>query len=83
MTLFELSRFCHDIYSNEKVNRSYKRNKEKVLAEYKLNSKECQALKKLDVKTLFNMGLHPMLLWHLANMAGLGPKAYLEKLTQK
>lgn len=78
MTLYELNRLCHDVYCDERVRKTYKTDKEKALAEYELAPNELEAVRKRDIKTLFDLGVHRFLIVYIADIEKIGFKEYIE-----
>ena len=83
MTLYELNRFGHDIYTDARVRDLYKRDRDKALSEFKLSNKELEAIKKGDIKTLDRMGVHQFLIWHIAQIEHIPPKEYMRRINEK
>ena len=77
MTLYELNRLCHDVYCDERVRNTYKTDKEKALAEYELDPNELEAVKKRDIKTLYDLGVHRFLLVYIADIEKIGYKEFV------
>ena len=80
MTFYEVCRICHDVYCDEKIRSSYKVNKNEVLQSYELTAEELQALRDMDIKRLSGMGVHGLLLWHLAASERMSESEYLGRL---
>ena len=78
VTLYELNRLCHDVYCDERVRSIYKTEKEKALAEYDLAPNELEAVKRKDIKTLFDLGVHRFLLVYIADIEKIGYREYIE-----
>ena len=83
MTLYELNRFGHDIYTDGRIRDLYKRDRDKALLEFKLSREEREAIKKGDIRKLDSMGVHHFFLWHIAQMEHIPPKEYLRRINEK
>jgi hypothetical protein len=83
MTVYELSRLFHDTYCDEKIRMKYRADRLSVLANYDLTEKELEAVQNVDIKRIYQMKVHPLLVWHFAVLEGMSSPKYVELISDK
>lgn len=62
MSLYELQKLIYDVNRNPERRDAYRADQARFVTRYQLTSEEQEAIIELDVRKLYRLGVHPLLL---------------------
>jgi hypothetical protein len=80
MSLHGIHSFMYRLKNDETVQQNFKQRSDAAFAGFELTDAEIRALREGDVATLYQMGVHPLLLVPYSRYAGIPRPDYLTKL---
>jgi hypothetical protein len=83
MSQYHVSRLLRDIARDTEIARRCRTELPAVLVNYDLNDTEREAIKTWSVRTLYDMGINPLLLLTSSMAMGTDIRAYTTALNQK
>jgi hypothetical protein len=83
MSQYHVSRLLRDIARDTEIARRCRTELPAVLVNYDLNDTETEAIKKWSVRTLYDMGINPLLLLTSSMAMGTDIRTYTAALNEK
>ncbi|GEM_PF-1437027 len=83
MSQYEVSRLLRDIARDAALARRCRTDLGSVLPNYKLDDAETEAIRNWSVRSLYDMGINPLLLLTSSMAMGTNIRAYIAALNQK
>jgi hypothetical protein len=80
MSLHGLHSFMYRLKNDAALQQHFKERADAAFTEFELDEPEIRALREGDVATLYQMGVHPLLLVPYSRYAGIARPDYLTKL---
>jgi hypothetical protein len=80
MSLYYLQKLLYNLNREPAMQRDFRNDPLRVMAEYDLTDEEKQALKDADIGLLYVFGVNGQLLMHYAALRGIGWDDYLEAM---
>jgi hypothetical protein len=80
MSLYYLQKLLYNLNREPAMQRDFRNDPLRVMAEYDLTDEEKQALKDADIGLLYVFGVNGQLLMHYAALCGIGWDDYLEAM---
>jgi hypothetical protein len=62
MSLYQLQKLIYEVNRNPEQRETYRADQNGFIARYQLTSEEREAITELDVRKLYRLGVHPLLL---------------------
>lgn len=84
MSVYFLNKVFYLLGNDPSFRERYKEDFDRALEGFRLTAAEREALRQADVQTLYRMGVHPFLLFHLIRhrLCPLSPQEYLRLLQE-
>jgi len=82
MSLYAVQKFLYSINRDAEVQRRYREDRERLLAEMDLTDEERQAIHDGDIGKLYVLGCNGQLLMHFAPLLGMPWADYLEAMRE-
>jgi hypothetical protein len=80
MSLYQLQKLMFHVHSDSYRRTRYLENRPEYVASYDLTDAERQAVLAVDVRELYKMGVHPLLLRPFTDLNGIASKAHYAAL---
>ncbi len=80
MSLHGLHSFMYRLKNDDTIQQHFKQRADAAFAGFELTEAEIRALREGDVASLYQMGVHPLLLVPFSRYAGIARPEYLNKL---
>lgn len=78
--IYKIERLLRDFHLRPEIREAFVKNPDKVLAEYGIDEKYWPLLKEGRLHTLYKMGIHQLLLYHLAHVLGIKRDEYVKRI---
>ncbi len=80
MSLYQLQKLLYDVNRNPERRQAYREDGAVFLARYELTAAEKEALAALDIRRLYQFGVHPLLLRPFTLLHGVANEDYAKAL---
>ncbi len=80
MSAYQIAKLMYRLKDDEAAIAAWKADSEAVLAGYDLTADELTAIRAKDIRTLYAMGVHPLLVRPFSVVSGLAPAEYLKAI---
>lgn len=78
--IYKLERLLRDFHLKPEVRERFKRDPDAVLREYEVPEYLGKLAKEGRVRTLYQLGVHQLLLYHLGHVLGIKPEEYVRRM---
>jgi Aromatic-ring-opening dioxygenase LigAB, LigA subunit len=82
MSLYQVQRLFFDIHNDLDLRKNYLDSPESIAKPYDLSDTERLAIISKDMKSLYQMGVNPWLLFQFAHMVGIRTDEYLKQIRE-
>ncbi len=82
MSLYQVQRLFFDIHNDLDLRENYLAKPESIAKPYDLSHTERLAILSKDIKSLYQMGVNPWLLFQFAHMVGIRTDEYLKQIRE-
>jgi hypothetical protein len=80
MSLYQLQKFMFHVHSDRRAKRDYLANPSAYIEDYVLSPIERAAILAVDIRGLYQMGVHPLLLRPFTDLHGINSKTHYAAL---
>lgn len=77
---FKIEALLRDFHLKPEVRERFKKEPDKVMQEYGIDPKYWPLLKEGKLRTLYQMGIHQLFLYHLAHVLGIKRDEYVRRI---
>ena len=81
MSLYFVQKLFYHLNVDSNATKRFQRDPEGMLADYRLSPDEARAILSVDLATLYQLGVHPLLLRPFATLKGIGMPEYRKALS--
>ncbi|AFA39825.1 Aromatic-ring-opening dioxygenase LigAB, LigA subunit [Pyrobaculum oguniense TE7] len=78
--IFKIERLLRDFHLRPEIRERFKKEPDAVMAEYGIDKRFWPLLKEGRLYTLYKMGVHQLLLYHLAHVLGIKRDEYVKRI---
>jgi hypothetical protein len=81
MSLYQLQKLIYEVNRNAERKEEYRKDPSNFASRYDLSSEEREAILKLDIRTLYRLGVHPLLLRPFTLLHRVSAEDYAKSLS--